>query len=113
MKLQFKTVSVTISGDYYQIMFHDDLDTEDEPYFLIQTQFEFPDGGVCYFESHHENLIEHSKAKSVFLNKNTLRLTYGEEQYHDVEINFSLHDTNFQELATTLKEMIPETVIEI
>ena len=51
--LEFKTVSVTISGDYYQILFHDGLDIEDEPYFLIQRQFEFPDGGVCNFESHH------------------------------------------------------------
>ena len=48
--LEFKTVSVTISGDYYQILFHDGLDIEDEPYFLIQRQFEFPDGGVCNFE---------------------------------------------------------------
>ena len=46
MRLQFKTVSVTISGDYYQVLFHDDLDIEDEPHFLIQRQFEFPDGGV-------------------------------------------------------------------
>ena len=61
---KFKTVSVTVSGDYYQIMFHDGLGTDDKPYFMIQAQFEFPDGGVCYFESHKENLIEHCKAKS-------------------------------------------------
>ena len=57
--LTFKMVSVTKSGDYYQIMFHDGLDTEDEPYFMIQRQFEFPDGDSCHFESDIENLIEH------------------------------------------------------
>ncbi len=106
-------VSVTKSGDYYQIMFHDGLDTEEEPYFMIQRQFEFPDGGVCYFESHNENLIEHCKAKSISLSTNKLRLSYGEEQRRDIEIKFSLHNTDFQELASTLKEMIPEIAIEV
>ena len=110
---KFKTVSVIVSGDYYQVMFHDDLDTDDEPYFIIQTQFEFPDGGICYFESHKENLIEHCKAKSVLLSTNKLRLSYGEEQHRDVEIDFSVDGTDFQELASTLKEMIPETKIEV
>jgi hypothetical protein len=34
--LEFKTVSVSIDDDYYQIMFDDGLGTDDEPYFLIQ-----------------------------------------------------------------------------
>jgi len=51
---EFKKVSVTVNGDYYQIVFDDGLDTDDEPYFMIQRQFEFPDGGVCQFESHLE-----------------------------------------------------------
>ncbi len=111
--LEFKTVSVTISGDYYQILFHDDVDTEDEPYFMIQVQFEFPGGGICHFESHKENLIEHCKAKSASLSINTLRLSYGEERHRNVEIRFGLHDADFQELASALKEMIPETTIEL
>ena len=110
---KFKTVSVTVSGDYYQVMLHDGLDTDDEPYFMIQTQFEFPDGGVCYFESHKENLIEHCKAKSVLLSTNKLRLSYGEEEPRDVEIDFGMDGTDFQELASTLKEMIPEAKIEV
>ncbi len=111
--LEFKMVSVTKSGDYYQIMFHDGLDTEEEPYFMIQRQFEFPDGGVCHFESHNENLIEYCRVKSASLSTNTLRLSYGEEQRRDVEIKFGLHSKDFQELASTLKEIIPETTIEV
>ena len=111
--LKFKTVSVTISGDYYQIVFHDGLDKEDEPYFMIQRQFEFHDGGVCHFESHHENLIDQCKTKSVSLSPNTLSLSYGEEQRRDIEIRFDLHDADFQELVSTLKEMIPETRIDL
>jgi hypothetical protein len=29
---EFKTVSVTICGDYYQVVFHDGLETDDEPF---------------------------------------------------------------------------------
>jgi len=108
----FKLVTVTKAGDYYQILFHDGLDADNEPYFMIQSQFEFPDGGDCHFESHKENLIEHCKAKSVLLSANKLRLSYGEMQHRDVEIEFGVHDTDFQELASTLKEMIPESIIE-
>ena len=106
--LEFKNVSITKNGDYYQVVFDDALDTDDEPYFLIQRQFECPDGGVCNFESHRENLNDHAKPKSVSLSMNTLRLSYGEEPHRDVEIKYGLRGTDFQELASTLKEMIPE-----
>ncbi len=112
MKLQFKTVSVTISGDYYQIMFHDDLDSDDEPYFMIQRQFEFPDGGVCHFESHYEDLSEHCKVKLATLSNNMLRLSYGEKVPRDIEITFGLGCADLQSLTSALKEMIPEVMID-
>ncbi len=97
---KFQKVSVTISGDYYQVMFHDGLDTEDEPYFLIQRQFEFIDDASCYFESHNEELIVHSKVKSALLSPDVLRLSYGEKPRRDVEIKFALNGgTNFPKLA--------------
>ena len=110
--LEFKTVSVSISGDYYQIMFDDGLDTEGEPYFLIQGESGFEDDGFRYFESHIENLIGHYIPKSASLSTSSLHISYGEKQLRDVEIRFGLHETNFQELASALMEIIPETEIE-
>ncbi len=109
---RFKTVSVTKAGDYYQIMFHDDLDTDDEPYFMIQSQFEFPDAG-CHFESHNEELIEDCKAESATLSANKLSVLYGKDPCREVEIKFRLHRTDFQELVSTLKEMMPEIEVEV
>ncbi|MCB0410651.1 MAG: hypothetical protein KDD29_10560 [Flavobacteriales bacterium] len=111
--LKFKSVSVTRNGDYYQIMFSDDLDVEGEPYFMIQRQFEFPDGGVCSFESHNEELIDTCKAKSLSLTKDMLRIRYGDKENHEVDISYNLQETNFQELSSTLKEMIPITKIDV
>jgi len=54
INLKYKKCSVSISGDYYQIMFDDDLGVADNhddideiinslgPYFLVQFNFEFP-----------------------------------------------------------------------
>ena len=105
---KFKTVSVSEAGDYWQIMFHDDLDTDDEPYFMIQSQFEFPDDGECHFESHVEELIEDSKVKTVSLSNSKLSLSYGNNPNHEVEIEYDLQDLDFQALALMLKKMIPE-----
>ena len=113
MELEFKTVSVTISGDCYQVLFHDDLDTEDEPYFMIQRQFEFPDGEACHFESHHAKLCEHSKAQSAFLIKNKLHLSYGKNEVQSVEIIFGTDSVDYKYLVSTLKEMIPGFSLEV
>lgn len=110
-KLNFKNVFVTKSGDYYQVLFHDDLDTDDEPYFMIQRQFEFPDGGVCNFESHIEELIDHCKAKSLTLTTNQLSLCYGSKPEHQIDISFYASQGILNELAETLREMISVSVI--
>jgi hypothetical protein len=112
VKLQFKTVSVTISGDYYQVIFHDDLDADDEPYFLMQRQFELPDDGVCYFESHRDELIDHCKAKLVSLSKNMLCLTYAEKQPRKIEFSYRFDCSEFRNLASIQKKMIRETKID-
>jgi len=110
--LEFKTVSVSISGDYYQIMFDDGLDTEGEPYFLIQGESGFEDDGCLYFESHTESLIGHYIPKSAFLSTSALHISYGGKQHQDVKIRFSLRKTDFHELASALMEIIPKTRIE-
>ncbi len=110
---KFKTVSATKSGDYYQVMFHDDLDTEDEPYFMIQSQFEFPEGGACNIESHIAELIEHCKVKMASISKTIMFISYGEAPHHEVEIEYDLQGLGFHELASMLKEMIPEIKIEV
>ena len=110
--LEFKTVSVSLSGDYYQIMFDDGLDTEGEPYFLIQGDSGFEDDGCRYFESHIESLIGHYIPKSASLSTSSLHISYGEKQHQDVESRFGLHKTDFHELASALMKIIPKTRIQ-
>jgi hypothetical protein len=111
-KFDFKEVSIFIAGDYYQVLFHDGLDTEDEPYFMIQAQFEFPDDRECYFESHREELIGHNKPILASLSKNVLSIYYGQRPTRNVEVRFVATDDEYHRLASTLAEMIPEITIE-
>ncbi|MCU0454628.1 MAG: hypothetical protein MUE68_13320 [Bacteroidetes bacterium] len=105
--LKFSTAEVGISGDYYQVIFHDELDSDDEPYFLLSTQYEIPDGGVCHFESHHEELIVQCKAKEASLSKNTFTVRYGRNPEKDLVIDFNRCESTIHDLAATLKVMLP------
>jgi hypothetical protein len=58
-------------------MFDDGLNTEGEPYFLIQGESGLEDDGFRYFESHIENLIGHYIPKSASLSTSSLHISYG------------------------------------
>lgn len=111
-EFDFKKASISVAGDYYQVLFHDDLDAENEPYFMIQAQFEVPDRGECYFESHREELIGHNIAISASLSKNTLRVSYGQQHTNNVLIRFLETDDEYDRLVATLTKMIPGIFVE-
>ena len=54
MRIQLNRVSASESGDYYQVTFEGEVNEEEGPYVLVQRQFEFPDGGRCYVETHDQ-----------------------------------------------------------
>ncbi|PWQ96610.1 hypothetical protein [Leucothrix pacifica] len=112
-EFDFKKASISIEGDYYQVLFHDDLDAEDEPYFMIQAQFEVPDRGECYFESHREELIGHNRAISASLSKNVFRVSYGQQRTNNVLVRFSEIDDGYDRLVSALTRMIPIISMEI
>jgi hypothetical protein len=61
MRFHANYISTSVSGDYYQAMFEAEKDTDDplSPYLLIQRQFEIPDEGMCYVETHDDKYIGH------------------------------------------------------
>jgi len=111
-EFDFKKASISIAGDYYQVLFHNDLDAENEPYFMIQAQFEVSNSGECYFESHREELIGHNRAISASLSKNVLRVSYGQQRTNNVLVRFSETDDEYDRLVATLTEMIPGIIVE-
>ena len=118
MKTTLNHMSVSISGDYYQISFHAKKDngiTEvtDDPYFLIQRQFEMSDGGEIYIESLDENYIGHFTLISAVLQKDKLELELKRPNYSKIEISFKATKKELKELQTAINTMIPKINLKL
>lgn len=111
-------MTVSISGDYYQISFDAKKDNgsaeiSDDPYFLIQRQFEMPDDGEIYIESLDENYIGHFAVKNAILKKDKIVLELKRPNYSKIEVGFKATEKEFKELHSAIKTMIPKIKIEI
>jgi hypothetical protein len=112
MKIYADYVSVSQSGDYYQVMFEQkDPDGEedgmDAKYILIQRQFESPDGGRIYVESHDENYIGHFKVAGAKLDPKRLSLTLDRKNVAVIEVTFETSAKNYAEVKRVMRIMIP------
>jgi hypothetical protein len=72
----FRHASASQAGDYYQVSFDDDDDTEgiDGRYLLIQRQFECPDDDSYYLERDDSMFCGHVKVRAVALNSESLSI---------------------------------------
>jgi len=113
MKTTLNHLAVSISGDYYQINFdakknNGSDEITDDPYFLIQRQFEMPDGGKIYIESLDENYKGHFAIKGAVLQKDKIVLELKRPNYSKIEISFEATEKEFKELHNAIKVMIPK-----
>ena len=113
MQLYAKKVSAIASGDYYQVLL-DSEECDDEqlepfeqpaPYLLVQSQFEFFDGGKCYIESDDEEYIGHFKLKLVEFSQVRLAFEIARSNHNQVEVHFALTAAEFEK-ALPIVEVI-------
>ncbi len=112
MKIRLDYVSVSVAGDYYQVMFEEKEEDEGEetfgtPYVIIQRQFEMPDGGRIYLETHDENFIGHFRVRRCVLGPKMLFLQLQRKKAEHLEILFATSKHNYIELKEALLTMIP------
>jgi len=112
MKIRLDYVSVSVAGDYYQVMFEDKVEDEgdeilDTPYVLIQRQFEMPDGGRIYIETHDESFIGHFGVVRCTLGLKQLSLQLRRKRFAELEVRFSISHHKYMELKEALRTMIP------
>lgn len=105
MRLYAKNVSAVSNGDYYQVLFDsDDRDEESsepydpqEPYLILQRQFEFADGGTCYVESDDEEYVGHFEIKLLEFSVTSLRFDIAGHDHDRVEVSFDLTEAELAE----------------
>jgi hypothetical protein len=106
VKIRLDHVSATESGDYCQVLF-EGAEDGDGAYVLIQRQFEFPDGGLCYLETHDENYVGDLEVARASLARDRFWLELRRGRATEVEVAFEATDQEYEDVARILRIMIP------
>jgi hypothetical protein len=85
----------------------------DDAYFLIQRQFESPDGGRVYVESHERTLCGHFKIRNAELCRDVFRLEIICQPSETVQIRFQAGARRYNQLKTVLKTIIPSIALDM
>lgn len=111
MTFHCKYVSATESGDYYQVLFEKEIES-DEEYFLIQRQFEFPDNDECYIESNDLNYCGHYKINNAVLYNNRLEIEIDRKSNKEITVEHQISLEDYSEIQRILKIIIPHLIIK-
>ena len=108
MKFRAKHVSIGESGgEYFQVSFDnedpsdDDLDWSppDQPYLLVQRQFEDDNGGVRYIETlDHDTYTGHCRLRLIEFTPTRLAFEIVRKDHKYVEVAFDLNAKRFSEV---------------
>ena len=97
-------------GLHYQVAFENTdpagdaagVDGPDNPYLVIQCQFEEPDGGRCYVETHDEKYIGHFRLRSIEFNPSRLLLEIARNRKNRIEVVFDIEPSKFEEMQRVI-----------
>jgi hypothetical protein len=101
----YVSASVFGDGDYYQVAFHaeEDTDDPDSPYLLIQRQFEDPHDHRCYIETHDERYRGHFRLRRVDFTPEKLSIELNRPRDNFVSVTFAMTATEFTETTQVIK----------
>jgi hypothetical protein len=105
MRFHANHISTSVSGDYYQAMFatEKDSDDPDSPYLLIQRQFETPDDGECYLETHDEKYVGHFLLRRVEFMSKTLLIEFDRPTDNLISVTFDMAASEFRKASRVVK----------
>ncbi len=106
MRFQAQRVSASAAGDYFQLSLDPEKSDEEDsdpyeargPHLLVQRQFEMPDGGRCYIETHDEGYIGHFPLRLIELSRTRLAFEILRKTDKHVEVSFALDASEFEEV---------------
>jgi hypothetical protein len=112
MRFHAKYVSAGEAGDYYQVSFdakdpgEDSSDPRgpDGPYLIVQRQFETPDDGQCYVETHDHGYVGHFHLRLTEFTRRRFAFEIARNRDTHVEVSCSLGAVEFKE---------PERIVNI
>jgi hypothetical protein len=113
MRFHAKYVSAAEAGDYYQVSFETEDPSDDatdppgldSPYLIIQRQFETPDGGRCYVETHDHGYVGHYRLKLIDFSPTQLLIAIERRTNTHVEVTYTLDAVEFDEVQRVVNKI--------
>jgi hypothetical protein len=106
MQFRAPVVAASANGDYYQLWIGPEEQDDKEadpyevrgPYLIVQRDFEMPDYGCCYIETHDEGYIGHFPLRLTELSRTRLSFEIVRTANNHVEVSFALNASQFEKV---------------
>src|SRR3954453_2810828 len=94
-------------GDNFPVWFHNEnpnndefeLSDDEDPYLIVQRQFEDDDGGVCYIETHdHDTYSGHFRLRLLWFTPTRFAFEIARKDHKYVEVTYDLDAQRFDEV---------------
>jgi hypothetical protein len=106
----YVSTSVFGDGDYYQVTFkaEEDTDDPDSPHLLIQRQFEDPDDHSWHIETHDGKYCGHFLLRRVDFTPQKLSIDLDRPRDNLIIVTFAIAAREFAEVSPVIKIIIGE-----
>ena len=116
MRFHANSVSASEEGDYFQIWLEAkdfakeaaDPHEVDGPYVIVQRDFEMPDDGQCYVETHDSNYIGHFRLRLIEFSRARLAFDLKQKRNNYVEVSFAIDESEFKEAQRVVEIIFGE-----
>ena len=108
MRSHAKYISVGECGGWYFAVSFDnedpsndefELSDDEDPYLIVQRQFEDDDGGVCYIETHdHDTYSGHFRLRLLWFTPRRFAFEIARKDHKYVEVTYDLDAQRFDEV---------------
>ena len=104
MRFHAPSVSASADGDYYQLCLGPAESGEEEndpfevkgPYLIVQRDFESPDTGRCYVETHDDGYVGHFPVRLAEFSRTRLAIALVRKTNNHIEVTFALSAAEFE-----------------
>jgi hypothetical protein len=105
MRFHANHISTSIAGEYCQALFAGEADTDNpgSPYLLLQSQFETPDGGEYYIETHDKNYVGHFRLRRVEFTPKKLSIEFDRSMDNVINVTFNMTIAAFKKASRVVK----------
>ena len=94
------------------MLFEEREGAEEGRYFLVQRQFEFPDGGRCAIETELPEMCGHFRVGRASLERERFQIAWMGRGESQAELTFETDDESYADICRIMRIMIPELEIE-